>query len=199
MFSGIYKSYLSPIYWLIRMFGKDMKWKDRSDIDDDMFRICLKPRPSADSKAVNKAVQAVYGRILGIDPDSVSAAVSDYLKLFKEWQDIKADPSSNWNERHLFDMKLNELIFDNFAVAVKEDEREEIVEYCKKNKALIIVEDEWKHLQEMADWEAREEMQRRNIHRFKEQTIGALVASQLSGNDGDNDEDDDEYDRVENF
>ena len=112
MFSGIYKSYLSPIYWLFRMFGKDMKWKDRSDIDDDMFRICLKPRPSADSKAVNKAVQAVYGRILGIDPDSVSAAVSDYLKLFKEWQDIKADPSSNWNERHLFDMKLNELIFD---------------------------------------------------------------------------------------
>ena len=199
MFSGIYKSYLSPIYWLIRMFGKDMKWKDRSDIDDDMFRICLKPRPSADSKAVNKAVQAVYGRILGIDPDSVSAAVSDYLKLFKEWQDIKADPSSNWNERHLFDMKLNELIFDNFAVAVKEDEREEIVEYCKKNKALIIVQDEWKDLQEMADWEAREEMQRRNIHRFKEQTIGALVASQLSGNDGDNDEDDDEYDRVENF
>ena len=38
MFKALYESYLSPFYWIFRMFGHDFKDKYRDDIEADLFR-----------------------------------------------------------------------------------------------------------------------------------------------------------------
>mgnify|MGYP001225974354 FL=1 len=171
MFKALYESYLSPFYWIFRMFGHDFKDKYRDDIEADLFRICVVPRTGIENKKVLEALKAVFSKIIGHDLDDVNQALKNYYEL------KRGEEEGDFNDH----IRFHDFIVETFSEEVTEQQRAEILDYLSKKKYLRVVKDEYAELERDAQLNARWERRVRKEKRFLEEARARL-------DDGDDDE-----------
>ena len=174
MISWIWKSYLSPVYWLIRVFGHDTKEKDRDDIDADKFRLCLQPKTSVEKKKVYATAKHIWGKTLRVNMDVVQKGINDYFKLRHEVNDAEDDLHLDFRDRCNAVDRLNRFIAETFTVEVTEEEREHILDYLSKNKHFVVVRDEVQALKREAEHRADYERRVRRREEFLMDAINAM-------------------------
>lgn len=161
MFMGIFRSKLSPIYWLIRFFGKDLA--KTSDIDADRFRMMILPGPGYDMKQLCKEGKAIFVNILGVDNNTM-------LECFKGYHDLAIQVAAEG----YMPFSLREYKINNFTFEVTEEEHDKITSYLSGKKVFIIASDELSRLRQLAEEEARHEIANRTFRKFIDESIEEL-------------------------
>lgn len=172
MFMGIFRSKLSPVYWLIRFFGKDLA--KNGDIDEAHFRMMILPGAGYDMKALCKEGKAIFVNILGIDKTTMEECFAEYNRLA-----VAAASANNGGWRgcqeaeDLRDFKLNSFIFE-----VTEDEHDEITKYLSGKKVFVIRLDELADIRQMAKEDAEYKLKNRKMQDFVNQAVQELEATE---------------------
>lgn len=172
MFMGIFRSKLSPVYWLIRFFGKDLA--KNGDIDEAHFRMMILPGAGYDMKALCKEGKAIFVNILGIDKTTMEECFAEYNRLAVA---AASSESRGWGPSQeaedLRNFKINCFIFE-----VTEEEHDEITKYLSGKKVFIIRLDELADIRQMAKEDAEFKLKNRKMQQFIDQAVQELDNSE---------------------
>lgn len=163
---AIFNGRFSPIRLLLLMFGKDI-WPGNSDINSDEFRMLVIPKLGSDPKALRKDMVRFYHKLVGHDMEDVDQALLHYSQLVQT-----AATTRDWQAREA----LHEFMVNTFEVQVTEAEHKEVCAFLKNCNTLQVQHDELTAMLQMAEHEARYELQRRTQERFQEKAMADLDA-----------------------
>lgn len=159
MLKSMVTSYLSPLYWIIRFMGKDLK--ERSDLDDDLFRMTIVPTPGSNAKTQAKLGKTIFCKIAGYDFDDFHETLQGY------WETVAEGMKGNY-------MLINpsaEYISDHFSIEVTEEQREDILDALSGKSLFVVVTDELERIREMAESDAKRHMMTRTYDKYREQAL----------------------------
>lgn len=163
MFTAIYRSKLSPLYWLLRILGKDMN--PGSDIPEDLFRVTIIPGIGHDAKVLTKTAKHIFCNIGGCDADSVTEGVQRYLQV--------ANSKDCWLR--------NDIIHECFSMAVTEEEHNEIESYLSGKTVFRFGYSELNDLRGRAEHEAMQILRHRTTEKFTANSLAQLLEDQGIG------------------
>jgi len=129
-FGWIYKSYLSPLGLLLRLFGYTPPEDAKPEVAENEYRITIMPVVGFGMKELTEVGKRLFGKY-GESKESIA-------EVLLEWQQCVLD-------RDYFD------IADHFTIEVTVDQREQLIKDLGKSKCWIIYDDEYADLSRTAD------------------------------------------------